>query len=167
MGGGWKFQNATPLTNCSQMSSNLSWIFLPVILTKLCLGFFLFLSFQFFTSFLFLENFKFTIVAYGEIKNLKYLENVAVERSLEGSRSGFTAETKSISINSLEVALPASTPSKRKVAQKFLYDIGSLAASNIWEPIGVYPVRSKSQTTVPASAFLWSVKFKELIWTAS
>ncbi len=34
-----KFQNATPPTNCSQKFWNLSWIFLPMVLTKVGGGF--------------------------------------------------------------------------------------------------------------------------------
>ena len=41
---------------------------------KTPLGIFEILSFRFLTIFFF-KNFKFTIVAYGEIKNLNYLEN--------------------------------------------------------------------------------------------
>ena len=42
---------------------------------KTTFGIFENVSFPFLTIFFFSDNFKFTIVAYGEIKNLNYLEN--------------------------------------------------------------------------------------------
>ena len=44
-----------------------------MVLTKLRLGFLKFWVSDF--NDIFFENFKFTIVAYGEVKNLSYLEN--------------------------------------------------------------------------------------------
>ena len=53
---------------------NLSWIFLPSNSPhKTTFAIFEILSFLFLT--IFFKNSKFTIVAYGEIKNLNYLEN--------------------------------------------------------------------------------------------
>ncbi len=59
----WKFQDSTP-TNRSQKVWNLSWIFLPMVHTKLHLGFVKFWVSDFYFIF---ENFKFTFVDYGEI----------------------------------------------------------------------------------------------------
>ncbi len=49
--------------------------FLPNGPHKPTIGIFEILSFFFFLTIFFSENFKFTIVLYGETKNLNYLEN--------------------------------------------------------------------------------------------
>ena len=69
---GAKIQNATHPTNRSQMCWDLSWIFLPMVSQNYVLDFSYF-KFQILKDFF--ENFKFTNVGYGEIKNLDYLEN--------------------------------------------------------------------------------------------
>ena len=62
------------LLKISQKFWNVFMNFSPNGRHKIMLRIFEILNFRFLTNFFF-ENFKFTIVPYGEIKNLKYLEN--------------------------------------------------------------------------------------------